>query len=190
MKTKWRVEQWSPQNTWLQVAFLCTDGFNLEILPCGFGMQHQIMINVIILVAYMLNLPLNMQKPHYYSQCARKWSLISAYDSCLIYCAPTYIAVPLLGPHQLQYIESILGEVENGDACSWSSTDRWCSNYMTEWSKILLPSKVWHMLQVWRQVNSSCCHKTGICGAEFYGTNPIKKLLSTSSIQCSALGIS
>ena len=67
------------------VYFLCTDGFNLERLPCVFVMQHQIMINVIILVAYMLNLPLNMQKPNYCSQRARKWSLILAYDSRLIY---------------------------------------------------------------------------------------------------------
>ena len=32
MKTKWRAWQRSPQNTWLQVDYLCTDGFNLEIL--------------------------------------------------------------------------------------------------------------------------------------------------------------
>ena len=139
---KWRVEQW-----WLQVDFLCTDDFYLEILPCGFVMQRQIMINVIILVAYMLNLLLNMQKPHYYSQRARKWSLILAYDSRLIYCAPTYIAVPLLGPHPTAIYWEYTGWSWKW-SCSWSSTGRWCSNYMTEWSKILLPSKVWHMLEV------------------------------------------
>ena len=108
MKTKWRVGQWSPYNTWLQVYYLCTEGFNLEILPCGFAMQHQILINVIIYIAYMLNLPLNTQTPHHHSQRAGKWSLILAHDSRPIYRAPTYIAVPLLGPHQPRYMESTL----------------------------------------------------------------------------------
>ena len=108
MKTKWRVGQWSPQNTYLQGDYLCTDGFNLEILPCGFVMQRQILINLITFVAYMRNLPLNTQKPDYPSQGARKWSLIFAHDSRPIYHAPTYIAVPLLGPHQPWYIESAL----------------------------------------------------------------------------------
>ena len=67
VKTKWRVEQRSPQNTWLQVDCLYTDGLNLEILTRGFVMQRQILINVIIFVAYMLNFPLNIQMPHYHS---------------------------------------------------------------------------------------------------------------------------
>ena len=67
-------------------------------------MQHQILINVIIFVAYVLNLPLNTQRSHSRSQRAGKWSLILAHDRRPIYRAPTYIAVPLLGPHQPRYI--------------------------------------------------------------------------------------
>ena len=67
-------------------------------------MQHQILINVIIFVAYVLNLPLNIQRSHSHSQRAGKWSLILAHDRRPIYRAPTYIAVPLLGPHQPRYI--------------------------------------------------------------------------------------
>ena len=55
-----------------------------------------------------VNLPLNIQKLHYRLQRAGKWSLILAYDSRLIYRAPTYIVVPLLRPHQPWYIESTL----------------------------------------------------------------------------------
>ena len=51
-----------------------------------------------------MNLPLNMEKPHYRSQRAGEWSLIWAHDSSRIYRALTYIAVPLLGPHQPRYI--------------------------------------------------------------------------------------
>ena len=57
-----------------------------------------------IFVAYELNLPLNMEKPHYRSQSAGEWSLIWAHDSRRIYRSLTYIAVPLLGPHQPRYI--------------------------------------------------------------------------------------
>ena len=57
-----------------------------------------------IFVAYELNLPLNMEKPHYRSQRAGEWSLIWAHDSRPIYRALTYIAVPLLGPHRPRYI--------------------------------------------------------------------------------------
>ena len=67
-------------------------------------MQHQILINVIIFVAYVLNLLLNTQRSHSRSQRAGIWSLILAHDRRPIYRAPTYIAVPLLGPHQPRYI--------------------------------------------------------------------------------------
>ena len=67
-------------------------------------MQHQILINVIIFVAYVLNLPLNTQRSHSRSQRAAKWSLILAHDRRPIYRAPTYFAVLLLGPHQPRYI--------------------------------------------------------------------------------------
>ena len=87
-----------------KLIFLCTAGFNLEILPRDFVKQHQFLINVNIFVAYVLNLPLNTHRPHCRSQRAGKWSLILA----LIYHVPTYIAVPLLGPHQSRYIESTL----------------------------------------------------------------------------------
>ena len=70
----------------------------------GFVMQHQILINVIIFVAYVLNLLLNTQRSHSRSQCAGKWSLILAHDRRPIYRAPTYFAVPLLGLHQPRYI--------------------------------------------------------------------------------------
>ena len=66
--------------------------------------KHQILINIIIFVAYVLNLPLNTQRSHSRSQRAGKWSLILAHDRRPIYRAPTYIAVPLLGPHQPRYI--------------------------------------------------------------------------------------
>ena len=56
-----------------------------------------------IFVAYELNLPLNMEKLHR-SQHAGERSLIWAHDSRPIYRALTYIAVPLLGPHQPRYI--------------------------------------------------------------------------------------
>ena len=71
-------------------------------------MLRQILINMIIFVVYVLNLKLHTQNPHYHSQHAEIWNLISAHDSRPIYPAPTYIAVLLLGPHQLHYIESIL----------------------------------------------------------------------------------
>ena len=71
-------------------------------------MQCHILISVIIFVAYELNLPLNMEKPHYRLQRDGEWILILAHVSRLIYRALTYIAVPLLGPHQPQYIESTL----------------------------------------------------------------------------------
>ena len=45
-----------------------------------------------------------MEKPHYRSQRAGEWSLIWAHDSRPIYRALTYIAAPLLGPHQPRYI--------------------------------------------------------------------------------------
>ena len=77
-------------------------------LPNGFVMQHQILINVIIFVAYVLNLLLNTQRSHSRSQRAGKWSLILAHDRRPIYRAPTYIAVPLLGPHQPRYIRLTL----------------------------------------------------------------------------------
>ena len=67
-------------------------------------MQHQILINVIIFVAYVRKLPLNTQRSHSRSQRAGKWSLILAHDRHPIYRAPTYIAVPLLGPHRPRYI--------------------------------------------------------------------------------------
>ena len=67
-------------------------------------MQHEILINVIIFVAYVLNLPLNTLRSHSRSQRAGKWSLIMAHDRRPIYRAPTYIAVPMLGPHQPRYI--------------------------------------------------------------------------------------
>ena len=94
------------KNEWLQVDYLCQNGFNSENLPNGFVMlmQHQILINVIIFVAYVLNLPLNTQRSHSRSQRAGKWSLMLAHDRRPIYRAPTYIAVPLLGPHQPRYI--------------------------------------------------------------------------------------
>ena len=99
------------KNECLQVDYLCQDGFNSEILPNGFVMQHQILINVIIFVAYVLNLLLNTQRSHCRSQRAGKWSLILAHDRRPIYRAPTYIAVPLLGPHQPRYIGLTLYQV-------------------------------------------------------------------------------
>ena len=95
VKTKWWEEQRSPQNTRLQADNLCTGGLNMGILPPGFAMQRHILINAILFVAYMLNLPLTMQKPHYRSQRAWKWSLILAHDSRPICRTPTYFVVPL-----------------------------------------------------------------------------------------------
>ena len=60
-----------------------------------------------IFFAYALNLPLNTQRPHHRSQRAGKLGLcgwILAHGSRLIYCAPTYIAVPIHGPNQPRYI--------------------------------------------------------------------------------------
>ena len=96
------------ETIWLQVDFLCTDGFNSEILPRSFVMQCQILINVNIFFAYVLNSPLNTQRPHYRSQHTGKWNLILAQDRHPIYRTLTYIAVPLLGSHQPQNIESTL----------------------------------------------------------------------------------
>ena len=78
-----------------------------------------------IFVAYELNLPLNKEKPHYRSQCPGEWGLIWAHDSRPIYRALTYIAVPLLGPHQPRYIGLTLyweGHPHRG--CWWPSTNR------------------------------------------------------------------
>ena len=67
-----------------------------------------------IFVAYELNLPLNMKKPHYRSQRAGEWSLIWAHDSRPIYRALTYIVVLLLGPHQPRYIGPTLYMAQHG----------------------------------------------------------------------------
>ena len=96
------------KTTCFKLIFLCTDGFNSEILLRNFVMQCKILINVNIFIAYLLTLSLNTQRPHYRSQCAGKWNLILAHDSRPIYRASTYIAVPLLGSHQPRYIESTL----------------------------------------------------------------------------------
>ena len=74
------------------------------LMSSNFIMLCQLLISNMIFVAYELNLPLNMEKPHYGSQPAGEWSLIWAHDSRPIYRALTYIAVPLLGPHQPRYI--------------------------------------------------------------------------------------
>ena len=50
-----------------------------------FVLQRQLLISDMIFVAYELNLPLNMEKPHYRSQRAGEWSLIWAHDSRPIY---------------------------------------------------------------------------------------------------------
>ena len=70
-----------------------------------------------IFVAYELNLPLNMEKPNYRSQRASEWSLIWAHDSRPIYRALTYIAVPLLGPHQPRYMGLTLYTYWRDDDC-------------------------------------------------------------------------
>ena len=95
-------------------------------------MQHQILINVIIFVAYVLNLPLNTQRSH-----SRSQRLVLAHDRRPIYRAPTYIAVPLLGPHQPRYIGLTLykthlcGQLNCWSLrCSWSIACRRCSNYI------------------------------------------------------------
>ena len=91
LKTKWRVGQRSTQNTWLQVTYFCTDGFNLEILPCGLVMQRQIVINVIIFVAYMLHLPLNTHRPFHRSQRTGKLGLdFGSWQSPDISCSHLY----------------------------------------------------------------------------------------------------
>ena len=72
-----------------------------------------------IFVAYELNLPLNMEKPHYRSQRAGEWGLIWAHDSRPIYRALTYIAVPLLGPHQPRYIGLTLYQECQGISNHW-----------------------------------------------------------------------
>ena len=82
-------------------------------------MQHQILINVIIFVAYVLNLPLNTLRSHSRSQRAGKWSLIMAHDRRPIYRAPTYIAVPMLGPHQPRYIGLTLYVVDYKVSANW-----------------------------------------------------------------------
>ena len=92
-------------------------GENSENLPNGFVMQHQILINVIIFVAYVLNFPLNTRRSHSRSQRAGKWSLILAHDRRPIYRAPTYIAVPLLGHHQPRYIGLTLYKFRTSFLC-------------------------------------------------------------------------
>ena len=89
-------------------------------------MEHQILINVIIFVAYVLNLPLNTQRSHSRSQRAGKWSLILAHDRRPIYRAPTYIAVPLLGPHQPRYIGlTLYTPITNPYNSQWIYRERW-----------------------------------------------------------------
>ena len=103
MKTKWRAWQRSPQNTWLQVDYLCTDGFNLEILQCGlsatstFDKWHDIRCLRAEFTAKHGKAP---------SSLTTRWWMEPgwAHDSRPIYLALTYIVVPLLGPHQPQYI--------------------------------------------------------------------------------------
>ena len=80
-------------------------------------MQRQILINVIIFVAYVLNLPLNTQRPYHRSQRARKLGLdFGSWPVARYIVLPViYIAVPLLGPHQPQYIGSTLYWFQNWD---------------------------------------------------------------------------
>ena len=84
------------KTTLLEVDFLCTDGFNWENLPHSFVIQRQILINGNVFVAHLLNLPLNTQRPHYRSQHAGKWNLISAHERQPIYSAPSYYPRPVL----------------------------------------------------------------------------------------------
>ena len=64
-----------------------------------------------------MNLRLNTQKHHYRSQRTLKWIIILAHDSCPIHHAPSYIAVPLLGPHQPRNIEyTVIGNFNQSHA--------------------------------------------------------------------------
>ena len=109
---------WWKQNGWHDSDLRKINGIKLTIYAqtafkfgnskTGFVLQQHILISVIIFVAYELNLPLNMEKPHYRSQRTGEWSLILAHVRRLIYLALTYITVPLLRPHQPRYIESTL----------------------------------------------------------------------------------
>ena len=48
------------------IDYLWTDSFDSEILPCGFVMQCKVfLIHVILFTVYMLNLPLNTQRPFF-----------------------------------------------------------------------------------------------------------------------------
>ena len=100
-----------------------------------------------IFVAYELNLPLNMEKPHYCSQRAGEWSLIWAHDSRPIYRALTYIAVPLLGPHQPRYIRLTLYQFDLILKC-WSYNGSVNGLMLFRWQSIIWTNEGldnWHI---------------------------------------------
>ena len=120
-------------------------------------MQHQILINVTIFVAYMLNLLLNTQRSHSRSQRAGKWSLILAHDRRPIYRAPTYIAVPLLGPHQPRYIGLTLYHALNRRAAGFqlegsARQEAVITGALSEVFLPVLPSDGWRVLPADLQV--------------------------------------
>ena len=76
-------------------------------------MQDQILINVTLLIAYVLNLPLNTQRPHYHSICAGEWSLIWAHDSRLINRAHLYRGTIAWTPPTVIYREYTVATKRN-----------------------------------------------------------------------------
>ena len=103
-----------------------------------------------IFVAYELNLPLNMENPHYRSQRAGEWSLIWAHDSRPIYRALTYIAVPLLGPHQPRYIGLTLYCTPHTIGLTIKSTTVWTVAHFPAAIDDLLPQPLFRQIsQTW-----------------------------------------
>ena len=110
---------------------------------------------ITLLFVYMLNLWLHMQTPHYRSYRAGTRNMMLTFDSCPIYRALTYIAVPFLGPQQPRYIGLTLYSVEKYNmkfhaAIYW----QWQKiglgeNYISETETISLWSNFWHWL-LWK----------------------------------------
>ena len=87
-----------------QVDYLCQDGFNSGKSTKRFCNATSNFDKCHYIRCYVLNLLLNTQRSHSRSQRAGKSSLILVHDRCPIYRSPTYITVPLIGPHQPRYI--------------------------------------------------------------------------------------
>ena len=169
-KQNGRQDSYLCKTTWLQVDFLCTEGFNSEILLRGFVMHRQIMINVNIFVAYVLNLPLNTERPNYRSNAQVNgtwfWLMTDAW----------YIALPLISwYHCLDPTSRDISRVHCISSISrwatlWPSTC--CSGKLTRSTSSLLTSV---------RTQTSCRWEESSCSFTTETTTRVEQTVSSRS---------